>query len=85
MTSSSMASRLRGKETLISQMMMHLMMYGNTRYERIFAAKIGKRPLMKVHRRPETLGADRSEGPIQCGETGSSGQRAMSLDTRGVR
>lgn len=68
-----MASRLRGKETLISQMMMHLMMYGNTRYERIFAAKIGKRPLMKVHRRPETLGLIDQKGQYSAGRPAALG------------
>ena len=80
-----MASCLRGQETLISQMMMHLMMYGNTPCERIFAAEMGKRPFMRVHRRPETSGSDRSEGPIQCGETGSSMQRAVSHEPRYTR
>jgi hypothetical protein len=55
-----MASRLRGKETLISQMMMHVMTHGNTPCERTFAAKLGKRPLMRVHRRPQTSESDES-------------------------
>ena len=84
-TSSSMASCLRGKETLISQMMMPWMMYENTPCERDLATEMGKRPLMRVHRRPETPGSDRSEGPIQCGETDSSRQRAISHELRYTR
>jgi hypothetical protein len=43
MSSSSVVSRLRGKETLISQMAMHLMIHWNTPCERISAAESDKR------------------------------------------
>jgi hypothetical protein len=52
MSSSSVVSRLRGKETLISQVAMHLMIHWNTPCERISAAESGKRlwiPLLNAH------------------------------------
>jgi hypothetical protein len=50
-----MASRLRGKETLISQMMIPLLMHWNAPCERMVAAEVSTRPRIKGHRRAQTV------------------------------
>jgi hypothetical protein len=45
---------------------------------RIFAVEISKRQQMRIHRRAQAVGSDRSVGPVHRGQTGRSMQRTMS-------